>query len=128
MSSGFEGAPTPGPWAPEKYSSGCGHINVTGPRLLPRPRFGPVAAAYANLAGPMDEACVAEMKANASLIAEAGTVLHETGLTPRQLAEERAELLEALQNAVAYGLPVEISDAAVTALANATQQRKEPGA
>jgi hypothetical protein len=29
--------------------------------------------------------------ANADLIAEAGTVLHETGLTPRQLAEQRAE-------------------------------------
>jgi len=50
------------------------------------------------------------------------------GLTPRQLAESRAELLEALQNAVAYGLPDEISDAAVTAIANATKQRKEPGA
>lgn len=37
-----------------------------------------------------------EVKANARLIAEAGTVLHETGLTPRQLAEQRAELLEAL--------------------------------
>jgi len=33
-----------------------------------------------------------------------------------------------LQNAVAYGLPDEISDAAVTAIANATKQRKEPGA
>jgi hypothetical protein len=30
--------------------------------------------------------------ANAALIAEAGTVLHETGLTPRQLAEQRAAL------------------------------------
>lgn len=35
--------------------------------------------------------------ANARLIAEAGTVHHETGLTPRQLAEQRAELLEALE-------------------------------
>jgi hypothetical protein len=34
---------------------------------------------------------------NARLIAEAGTVYHETGLTPRQLAEQRAELLEALE-------------------------------
>lgn len=33
--------------------------------------------------------------ANARLIAEAGTVAHETGLTPRQLAEQRKELLEA---------------------------------
>ena len=87
---------TPGPWHVEAHSRGAGHINVTGPRLLPRPRFGPVAAAYTNLAGPMDDSCVAEMAANARLIAEAGTVLHETGLTPRQLAEQRAALLEAL--------------------------------
>jgi len=139
----------------------------------------------------MDEACVAEMKANASLIAEAGTVLHETGLTPRQLAdlvarlkleaqghaqeartanatiaeiyqvctgstgepgnwngaepvrqlaEERAELLEALRIFVAHADEVDLGggDAVVTtceslqsaraAIANATQQRKEPGA
>ena len=91
---------TPGPWHVEAHSRGAGHINVTGPRLLPRPRFGPVAAAYTNLAGPMDDSCVAEMAANARLIAEAGTVLHETGLTPRQLAEQRAALLEALAGLV----------------------------
>lgn len=34
---------------------------------------------------------------HAHLIAEAGTVYHETGLTPRQLAEQRAELLAALK-------------------------------
>ncbi len=39
----------------------------------------------------------AENSANADLIAEAGTVLHETGLTPRQLAEQRAALLAALR-------------------------------
>ena len=33
---------------------------------------------------------------NANLIAEAGTVAHETGLSPRQLAEQRKELLDAL--------------------------------
>ena len=35
-------------------------------------------------------------EADAVLIAEAGAVLHETGRTPRQLVEERAELLEVL--------------------------------
>ncbi len=30
---------------------------------------------------------------DAPLLAEAGTIYHETGLTPRQLAEQRAELL-----------------------------------
>lgn len=38
---------------------------------------------------------------NATLIAEAGNVHHETGLTPRQLAEQRAELLEALEGLMA---------------------------
>ena len=36
---------------------------------------------------------------HAFVIAEAGTVLHETGLTPRQLADQRAALLEALRKA-----------------------------
>jgi len=35
-------------------------------------------------------------KANAELIVEAGNVTNETGYTPRQLAEQKAELLEAL--------------------------------
>jgi hypothetical protein len=38
----------------------------------------------------------AENEANAALIAEAGTVANETGLSPRQLADQRAELLAAL--------------------------------
>ena len=38
--------------------------------------------------------------ANARLIAEAGTVYHETGLTPRQLVEQRDGLLRALQEIV----------------------------
>lgn len=36
-------------------------------------------------------------EAHAALVAEAGTVAHETGLTPRQLAKQRDELLEALR-------------------------------
>jgi hypothetical protein len=38
-----------------------------------------------------------EALANARLIAEAGTVFHETGLSPRQLAERCAELVEAIE-------------------------------
>lgn len=38
-----------------------------------------------------------EMNSNAKLIAEAGTVYHETSLTPRQLDDQRRELLEALE-------------------------------
>lgn len=62
--------------------------------------------------GSVDRGDEEEDYATARLIAEAGTVATETGLTPRQLAEQRAELLEALQNAVgplelyhAYGWP-----------------------
>lgn len=39
--------------------------------------------------------------ADARLIAEAGTVYHETGLTPRQLAEQRGELVAALEGCLA---------------------------
>ena len=69
-----------------------------------------------------------ERLANARLIAEAGTVAHETGLTPRQLAEQRAELLEALQDLVAQvddhsWLTCEMA-AARAAIAKATAQTK----
>lgn len=37
-----------------------------------------------------------EAEANAEFITEAFNVLHETGLTPRQLQQQRNELLEAL--------------------------------
>lgn len=43
-----------------------------------------------------------EMEANARLIAEAGTVATETGLTPRQLAEVNRELVELLGDFVAW--------------------------
>lgn len=39
----------------------------------------------------------AEKVANAEFIAEAFTIAHETGLTPRQLVEQHAELLAALR-------------------------------
>jgi hypothetical protein len=40
---------------------------------------------------------------HARLIIEAGTVFHETKLTPRQLAEQREELLEALERLARLG-------------------------
>lgn len=43
-----------------------------------------------------------ELKANAKLIAEAGTVTNETGKTPRQLADENKELLKAITIAEKY--------------------------
>lgn len=48
-----------------------------------------------------DGANADEARANARLIAEAGTVYHETGLTPRQLAEQRGELVAALEGCLA---------------------------
>jgi hypothetical protein len=38
-----------------------------------------------------------ELEANANLIAEAGTVYHETGLTPREILAQRDELLAAIK-------------------------------
>lgn len=43
--------------------------------------------------------------ANARLIAEAGTVFHNTGLSPVQLVEQRDELLDALQGMVDFYRP-----------------------
>ena len=43
------------------------------------------------------ERLIDELFANARLIAEAGTVAAETGKTPRQLADERAELLQLVE-------------------------------
>ena len=40
-----------------------------------------------------------ERQANRDLIAEAGTVANETGLTPRQLLEQRDELLKVVKSA-----------------------------
>lgn len=40
----------------------------------------------------------AEKVANAEFVAEAFTVAHETGLTPRQLVEQNARLLAALKD------------------------------
>lgn len=43
-----------------------------------------------------------DMQANAALIAEAGTVHHETGLTPRHLVEQRDALAKVVADVVAY--------------------------
>lgn len=68
--------PTPGPWE-------AGTRTVTAPETEGR-----LGMSLTLHGGNVDD-----NRANARLIAEAGTVYHETGLTPRQLAEQRAELL-----------------------------------
>lgn len=73
---------TPGPW-----------------RLLSSTEVGDSKGRIADVA--VRSLCIRpseEEIANARLIAEAGTVTYETGLTPRQLAEQRSELLEACKS------------------------------
>ena len=64
-----------------------------------------------------------EAEANAHIIAEAGTVYHETKLTPRQILAQRDELLKALKVAKnwGYGQPPDCNeeDLVNTAIANA---------
>lgn len=48
-----------------------------------------------------------EHRGNGHLIAEAGTVANETGMTPRQLADERNELLDAVKKLAAIIGPPE---------------------
>lgn len=56
-----------------------------------------------------DSRTSAEVKANANLIADAFNVLHETGLTPRELQKQRDELHSHLDG-VASEMPVRFMD------------------
>ena len=79
---------TPGPW---RYDQG---LNVlAGKRVV----------ANCNSFTSSDDDTRPENTANARLIAEAGTVCSETGLSPRELAEQREELLGACQVALKNG-------------------------
>ena len=49
-----------------------------------------------------------EHRANAALIAEAGTVYHETGLTPREILAQRDELFAALDKAIHILAPYDV--------------------
>lgn len=77
--------PTPGPWRVVAHNN---------PTVQPGDDW--------TVQGPNGEAICFEGKGlpedgdNSALIAEAGTVHHETGLTPRQLVEQRDALAEAL--------------------------------
>jgi hypothetical protein len=80
--------PTPGPWEVR---------GIGGPweQRLPirAPNWGVVAHVGVDPGLPHWDG---PQRANARLIAEAGTVHHETGLTPRQLVERVKELEKAL--------------------------------
>lgn len=92
---------TPGP----AFVSGAIH-NVEG-RLLwcgsisPNVAIGEYRGDIARVqsAAHIDGISNEEAEANAAFIADAFNVTHETGLTPRQLAEQHAELSAALEQA-----------------------------
>ena len=100
MSSGFE-AVTPGPWVARRHGvvvGGAAHQYTNGEAM-------DQLAMACVLAHSTADDPIAERDANTRLIAEAGTVLHETGLTPRQLAE-RVNKLEAARIAYASEFPL----------------------
>ncbi|MGG4053519.1 hypothetical protein ABEW79_17910 [Delftia tsuruhatensis] len=78
--------PTPGPWF--EHREGFSTVYVEA-------RIGGGMVQEVAACGPTD-AGQYQQAANARLIAEAGTVHHETGLTPRQLVEQRDALATAL--------------------------------
>lgn len=86
--------PTPGPWF--EHREGFSTVYVEA-------RIGGGMVQEVAACGPTD-AGQYQQAANARLIAEAGTVHHETGLTPRQLVEQRDALLAAIQAAVDSGM------------------------
>ena len=121
-------AHTPGPWLAKKHGvvvGGAFHRYTNGKAQS--------QVALATMGNAVENE--AERDANAALIAEAGTVTTETGLTPRQLAEQRAELLEALRGIMHYaGMGASVCDvytkeepafiAAYAAIAKATGSAK----
>lgn len=105
--------PTPGPWeyVGEGFTDAGGRfleiVDANGEAII------------GEYGGPSSED-------DARLIAEAGTVFHETGLTPRELAAQRAELLGALRALLMASGPGDRHDAACAkaraAIARATGQ------
>jgi len=91
----IESKHTAGPWIAASRPSSVVGWPVVGPmgRSICNVSWMP-RKAYPDVSDADYSAFNSECEANAALIAEAGTVAHETGLTPRQLAE-RCERLEA---------------------------------
>lgn len=81
--------PTPGPWF--EHREGFSTVYVEA-------RIGGGMVQEVAACGPTD-AGQYQQAANARLIAEAGTVHHETGLTPRQLVDRMKALESAMRDA-----------------------------
>lgn len=85
--------PTPGPWF---HHGASGYQHTRGGFISStEDRYG--SPAICDVRGNDGQPFLA----NAALIAEAGTVHHETGLTPRQLVEQRDALTKALEDVAA---------------------------
>lgn len=87
--------PTPGPWTVVENSWEVSTVSAGSVE---------VARCYVdcNVTEDTQTEDEAIMNANARLIAEAGTVHHETGLTPSQLVERVKELEEALAGMLGF--------------------------
>ena len=84
--------PTPGPWIHGNWLKAAeGGIDEAGWCEVWR------AEADGGQSLPFVACKHQDEQANAALIAEAGTVHHETGLTPRQLVEQRDALLAEIE-------------------------------
>ncbi len=81
--------PTPGPWIVGK---GAGYY-ITRPNS----KCAAIMVGVCDQTSIVNGDCEPQAKANAELMAEAGTVFHETQLTPRQLLAQRDELLAVLK-------------------------------
>jgi len=79
--------PTPGPWSFEDL-----------PHRIIKGAYGEYVAEVITADAGTDD----RDTSNAALIAEAGTVFHETGMTPRQLLEQRDELSRHLTLAIVW--------------------------
>ena len=89
--------PTPGPW---KRSDNTSETLSTDDAIYHRHSSGALKWVCRVYGEGCSSRNVQERDSNAALIAEAGTVYHETGKTPARLAEENRELLEALELAL----------------------------
>ena len=88
--------PTPGPWTVLPEEDDRDYIRIRGVRLGERYKIANVHMPKLMTTDSLREREDAESRANARLIAEAGTVFHNTGLSPVQLVEMVKELKAAL--------------------------------
>jgi hypothetical protein len=125
----LKGQQTPGPWRFGLSDYGhYGSICDCGPWIE-----NVYAGSPEIMFGSRDES---EMRANAALIAEAGTVAHETGMWPREMADALRDAEAALEELVsivdavraAYYMPDSITThPAKSALAKIAAARGEKG-